>query len=487
MLMCLQFDKFLLCPDEKVVMCGEVRLDIRGKDFEVLHLLLRNPKRLVRKETFLQDVWNGLIVEEANIAVCIANIRKFLGAYSKRPLIETVWGEGYRLLVDVVEVNKEVRQSDIQPEMHSNSVLAQHHKNKASELQAQQYNAALNDSGMLTDKIWYWARVSTITMSVVFLCIGALYYLNSTSETFYFKPFFPSLVFFGTYVVIELVRAFIAADWSMLRKTNSNTQQQEAEQTAASLQQVNIEHRERAELETTMAEQVKASYQNVGAEIRNRCGYEVGEMEIEIVIRDSEGACHVRWAYRNIKKTHPDITLSHIPGKLFFTPPDSSFTKWPTLSVKDERKYEIEFLRQDSNLCEFHVKVKDLTDSTISFEYTSEANKAFYMSEEKLAAQQSYPFEWFGIGATFAAIERLIIKIYFPKGYYVSSINADACIGLRPSGISDRTEVDRIRNSDGFIRDESEASLVVEQPKFGYIYFLRWKPLPVALVKSISH
>jgi len=448
MLMCLQFDTFLLCPTEKIVLYGEIKLEIRGKDFEVLHLLLQHPKRLVRKDIFLQEIWRDAIVEETNIAVCITNIRKALGEYSGTPLIETVRGEGYRLRVDVVEVKKETRRSDAQPEIHSITASAQRHKNKAGELQSQQYNAALNISRILTGNGWDMLRLSIITLSVILLFIGAIYYLmDATSEVFYFKPFLPGSFLLAIYIVVEAVRRL-----PIFREISR-----------------------RAELE---------SLKDVGTEIRNRSGYEVEEIEVHIVIRDLKGTCHVRWMNKNIKKARPGVTLSHIPGKLYFSRPDSSFVQWPTLSFKDQTKYEIEFIRQDSNFCEFHVVLNDFTGNSIGYEYTADAERAFYMSEEEIAGQQ-YPYEWFGIEAIFSAIERAVIKVYFPKGYHVNNIHPDACIGMRPIGTSDRLEVERIIA--GFERGEGEASLVVEKPKFGYIYYLRWKPLPEALIRSINH
>lgn len=108
MLICLRFDKFLLYPTEDTVMCGEIELDIHGKDFEVLHLLLQHPRRVVSKEIILNKVWPDVFVEEANIHGCINRIRKNLRLYSEtQELIENVRGKGYKLVVDVVEVVKE--------------------------------------------------------------------------------------------------------------------------------------------------------------------------------------------------------------------------------------------------------------------------------------------------------------------------------------------------------------------------------------------
>jgi DNA-binding winged helix-turn-helix (wHTH) protein len=108
---CLQFGGFSLYPDERMVKCGKDELDIRNTAFDLLHLLLQHPKTLVKKDTILKKVWPDKIVEEANIPVCINKIREQLRDPAKEPrIIKTVWRQGYKLLVDVKEVDGEAEQ-----------------------------------------------------------------------------------------------------------------------------------------------------------------------------------------------------------------------------------------------------------------------------------------------------------------------------------------------------------------------------------------
>jgi hypothetical protein len=253
----------------------------------------------------------------------------------------------------------------------------------------------------------------------------------------------------------------------------------QAEQRAIQAEQGAAQAEQRAIQAEQRAAQAETSLQEIGEEVRSRIGYEVGELEIHMVITDHHGTCHTRWIWRNIRKVRPDVALSHIPGKVFFSSPESSFSKWPTLSFKDQRKYEIEFLRKEKNYCEFQVKVKELTNNTLSYEFTADANEAFYMSEEELAGQK-HSYEWYGFSMSSAAIESLVIKIYFPQHYQADNIYPGVCIGLEPTEFSDRAEVDRIISSGGFKNEAGEVSITVKKPKFGYIYFLRWRPSPAA-------
>lgn len=90
---CLQFDCFEMQLADRRVLCGGREVALRGRAFDVLAALAQRPGRLVNKDELLEQVWPGLVVEEGNIAVQIAAIRKALFP----ELIATVPGHGYRL------------------------------------------------------------------------------------------------------------------------------------------------------------------------------------------------------------------------------------------------------------------------------------------------------------------------------------------------------------------------------------------------------
>src|SRR5712692_4267398 len=80
---------------------AEVRL--RRKTFEVLVCLAENRDRVVSKEELFDRVWRGIAVSDDVLVGCIGEIRKALEDDARDPRrIETVYGEGYRLLADGV-------------------------------------------------------------------------------------------------------------------------------------------------------------------------------------------------------------------------------------------------------------------------------------------------------------------------------------------------------------------------------------------------
>ena len=97
-----EFDELLLYPSERLLVRRDgSRLDLRGKDFDVLVHLIRKQKRLVTKDELLESVWNGAFVEEGCITTSISKIRKSLLDDARNPkYIESLRGFGYRFIVD---------------------------------------------------------------------------------------------------------------------------------------------------------------------------------------------------------------------------------------------------------------------------------------------------------------------------------------------------------------------------------------------------
>ena len=74
-----------------------------ARAFDVLVSLVEARGALLTKEDLLRKVWPGLVVEEANVYVCISQLRKALGGKT----IATVGGLGYRFAADVRVVGGE--------------------------------------------------------------------------------------------------------------------------------------------------------------------------------------------------------------------------------------------------------------------------------------------------------------------------------------------------------------------------------------------
>lgn len=71
-------------------------VELGGRAFDILEVLLQFPGEFVAKEELIARVWPGRIVEENTLQVHISAIRRALGA--DRGLLETTSGRGYRLL-----------------------------------------------------------------------------------------------------------------------------------------------------------------------------------------------------------------------------------------------------------------------------------------------------------------------------------------------------------------------------------------------------
>jgi DNA-binding response OmpR family regulator len=71
-------------------------LDLTRTEFELLHLLMRNPGRAFSRSYLLDTVWGETyITGDRSVDNAILRLRRKLGALGEA--IETVWGVGYRL------------------------------------------------------------------------------------------------------------------------------------------------------------------------------------------------------------------------------------------------------------------------------------------------------------------------------------------------------------------------------------------------------
>jgi predicted ATPase/DNA-binding winged helix-turn-helix (wHTH) protein/predicted negative regulator of RcsB-dependent stress response len=93
--MTLRFETFSIDPaDRKLLVHGQEVL-VGARAFDVLWVLAQRYGQVVSKQTLLAQAWHGLVVEENNLQVQIAGLRKILG----KSLIRTVSGRGYCLTV----------------------------------------------------------------------------------------------------------------------------------------------------------------------------------------------------------------------------------------------------------------------------------------------------------------------------------------------------------------------------------------------------
>ena len=89
-----QFGAWTLVPSERLLLRDGRPAAITGRAFDLLAALVGNAGHLLTKDELLATVWPGLVVEEVNLSVNVAALRKLLGADAG--WIETVPRQGYR-------------------------------------------------------------------------------------------------------------------------------------------------------------------------------------------------------------------------------------------------------------------------------------------------------------------------------------------------------------------------------------------------------
>jgi TolB-like protein/Tfp pilus assembly protein PilF len=103
-----KFGGFRLDQAERVLLRHAENVPLTPKVFDTLVVLVERAGRLVTKESLLEKVWPDTFVEEANLSVNIATLRKAMGeGPGEHQYIETISKRGYRFVANVVEVGRE--------------------------------------------------------------------------------------------------------------------------------------------------------------------------------------------------------------------------------------------------------------------------------------------------------------------------------------------------------------------------------------------
>ncbi len=92
----LQIGALLINLDNHDVMVGDRQVQLTGKEYAVLELLVLRKGMILSKEAFLNHLYGGMDEPEMKIIdVFICKLRKKLGQAGAKGLIGTVWGHGY--------------------------------------------------------------------------------------------------------------------------------------------------------------------------------------------------------------------------------------------------------------------------------------------------------------------------------------------------------------------------------------------------------
>jgi adenylate cyclase len=111
---CLAFGHFLLDQERRVLLCDRNPVAVGQRGIRILAALLHRPGEVLTKAELMDAAWPGITVEESNLSVQIASLRKCLGQPSEGgEWIATIPRIGYRFLGKLVPVPHDER-----PVMH---------------------------------------------------------------------------------------------------------------------------------------------------------------------------------------------------------------------------------------------------------------------------------------------------------------------------------------------------------------------------------
>lgn len=99
-----RFGDFRLDVGRRLLFKDKENVSIPPKAFEILLYLIESEGQIVSKNELMQKIWQDSFVEENNLTVNIALIRKVLGEKrGENKFINTVSGRGYRFIAEVFE------------------------------------------------------------------------------------------------------------------------------------------------------------------------------------------------------------------------------------------------------------------------------------------------------------------------------------------------------------------------------------------------
>ena len=102
---CFSFGPFVLIPERQLLLREGSPVRVGARALEILTVFVKRPGELLGKQEIISLVWTDTFVDESNLKVNIAAIRKAIDpSDSKLSCIVTVVGRGYRFVEPVTTV-----------------------------------------------------------------------------------------------------------------------------------------------------------------------------------------------------------------------------------------------------------------------------------------------------------------------------------------------------------------------------------------------
>ena len=94
----LRFEDLTLNPETRDVFRGDRQISLTRTEFALLELLMNNPRKVLSRNTILEEVWGYDFPTSGNaLEVYIGYLRRKTEANNETRLIHTVRGVGYAL------------------------------------------------------------------------------------------------------------------------------------------------------------------------------------------------------------------------------------------------------------------------------------------------------------------------------------------------------------------------------------------------------
>ncbi|MBB6021342.1 two-component system response regulator MprA [Paenibacillus sp. JGP012] len=97
----LVYEDIILDNDSREVLRDGKRLELTAKEFELLHLFMQNPRRVLSRDLIMDKIWGYDYSGESNVLeVYIAMLRQKTEEHGGKRVIQTIRGAGYILRGD---------------------------------------------------------------------------------------------------------------------------------------------------------------------------------------------------------------------------------------------------------------------------------------------------------------------------------------------------------------------------------------------------
>ena len=98
-----EFGPFIYLPEQQRLLRGETAVALGNRAMEVLTALVERPGEILSKDELIAHVWPTTVVEESNLKVHVAALRRALhDGLNDQNFIATVVGRGYRFVAPVL-------------------------------------------------------------------------------------------------------------------------------------------------------------------------------------------------------------------------------------------------------------------------------------------------------------------------------------------------------------------------------------------------